>query len=140
MPPIVREIISAGVDWISEDVLAKIVFSAEETMKLGNIAEFSGKGHETIVVPLKSKPTNPCVVNLFPNGKAECKDCPGYSSMSICSHVLIACKEKCHLAKYLKWLVATKRKTGGVNYSKAITYGMPAGRGNKGSQPPRKRS
>lgn len=29
MPPIVREIISAGFDWISEDVLAKIAFSAE---------------------------------------------------------------------------------------------------------------
>ena len=36
-------------------------------------------------------------------------------------------------------LVATKRKTGGLNYSKAITFGMPAGRGRKGERQPRSR-
>ena len=40
---------------------------------------------------------------------------------------------------YLKWLVANKRKNGGLNYSKAITFGMPAGRGRKGERPPRSR-
>ena len=39
----------------------------------------------------------------------------------------------------MKWLVATKRKTGGLNYSKAITFGMPAGRGRKGERQPRSR-
>ena len=33
-------------------------------------------------------------------------------------------------------LAANKRKTGGLNYSKAITFGMPAGRGRKGDRPP----
>ena len=44
------------------------------------------------------------------------------------------------LDAFLKWLVTTKRKTGGINYSKAITFGMPSGRGRKPNQPPRKRS
>ena len=36
-------------------------------------------------------------------------------------------------------VVANKRKTGGLNYSKPITFGMPAGRGRKGEKPPRSR-
>ena len=35
--------------------------------------------------------------------------------------------------------MANKRKTGGLNYSKAITFGMPAGKGRKGERPPRSR-
>jgi hypothetical protein len=139
LSPVVQDIVSAGVDWISTDVLSKIVFSAEETMKKGNIAELPGTAHETIVVPSKSRPTNAHVVIVFSNGKVECKDCPGYSSLSICSHVVLACLKKGHLPKFLNWLIAAKRKTGGINYSQAITYGMPAGRGRKGSKPPRKR-
>ena len=43
------------------------------------------------------------------------------------------------LEVYPKWLMANKRKTGGLNYSKAIKFGMPAGRGRKGKRPPRSR-
>ena len=43
------------------------------------------------------------------------------------------------LEAYLKWLVTNKRKSGDLNYSKAITFGMPAGRGRKGERPPRSR-
>ena len=43
------------------------------------------------------------------------------------------------LEAYLKWLVTNKRKSGGLNYSKAITFGMPAGRGRKGERPPKSR-
>jgi hypothetical protein len=139
VPPVVQEMVSGGVDWISKDILTKIATSADETMKKGNIAELPGAAHDTIIVPSKSKPTSPHVVVLYSNGKVECKDCPGYSSLSICSHVLVACLKKGHLAKYLKWLTAAKRKKGGVNYSQAITFGMPAGRGRKGSKAPRKR-
>ena len=35
--------------------------------------------------------------------------------------------------------MANKRKTGGLSYSKAITYGMPAGRGRKGERQSRSR-
>ena len=139
LPSVVKDIVSAGIDWISTDVLTKMVFSAEETIKRGNIAELPGTAHETIVVPSKSRPTNPHVLIMFANGKVECRDCPGYSSLSICSHVLVACLKKGHLEKFLKWLIAAKRKTGGINISQAVTYGMPAGRGRKGNKAPRKR-
>ena len=139
LPSVVKDIVSAGIDWISTDVLMKMVFSAEETIKRGNIAELPGTAHETIVVPSKSRPTNPHVLIMFANGKVECRDCPGYSSLSICSHVLVACLKKGHLEKFLKWLIAAKRKTGGINISQAVTYGMPAGRGRKGNKAPRKR-
>ena len=76
---------------------------------------------------------------MFANGKVECRDCPGYSSLSICSHVLVVCLKKGHLQKFLKWLIAAKQKTGGINFSQAVTYGMPAGRGRKGNKAPRKR-
>jgi hypothetical protein len=41
---------------------------------------------------------------------------------------------------FLRWLVTSKRKTGGVNYSEAISFGMPKGRGRKGEAAPRKRN
>ena len=43
------------------------------------------------------------------------------------------------LLLYIKWLVANKRKTSRLNYSNAITFGMPAGRGRKGERQPRSR-
>ena len=112
LPSVVKDIVSARIDWISTDALTKMVFSAEETIKRGNIAELPETAHETIVVPSKSRPTNSHVLKLimFANGKV---DCPGYSSLSICSHVLVACLKKGHLEKFLKSLIATKRKTGG---------------------------
>ena len=39
----------------------------------------------------------------------------------------------------MKWLVANKRKTGRLNYSKVITFRTPAGRGRKGERLPRNR-
>ncbi len=41
---------------------------------------------------------------------------------------------------YLSWLVSSQRRSGGINISKAITYGMPRGRGQKGNKAPRKKS
>ena len=43
------------------------------------------------------------------------------------------------LEVYLKWLVANKRNTGGLNYSRAIAFGMPTGRDRKGERQPRSR-
>ena len=59
LPSVVKDIVSAGIDWISTDVLTNMVFSAEQTIKRENIAELPGTAHETIVVPSKSRPTNP---------------------------------------------------------------------------------
>lgn len=37
---------------------------------------------KTVVVPSKSNPRDPHVVNLFVNGKAECAKCPGPAEFS----------------------------------------------------------
>ena len=71
--------------------------------------------------------------------KVECQDCLGYAATSICAHAFAASVKKGNLDVYLKWLVANNKKSGGINYSKAITYGIPAGRGRKGGRPPRSR-
>ena len=41
--------------------------------------------------------------------------------------------------EFLRWLARSKRNKGGINYSKAITFGMPEGRGRKGEKSPRKK-
>ena len=48
--------------------------------------------------------------------------------------------KKSRLMDFLRWLVTSKRKTDGVNYSEAISFGMPKGRGRKGEAAPRKRN
>ncbi len=40
---------------------------------------------------------------------------------------------------YLSWLVSSQRRSGGINISKAITYGMPHGRGKKEIKHPGKK-
>ena len=42
--------------------------------------------------------------------------------------------------QHLRWFVNSQRRTGGINLSKAITHGIPQGRGKKVNQAPRKRS
>ena len=82
----------------------------------------------------------PHVVIVYANGKCECQDCLGYSSAFVCAHTVASSVKVGRLDAFLKWLVTTKRKTGGINYSKAITHGMLAGGGKKPNQAPRKRS
>lgn len=80
------------------------------------------------------------MVNLFANGKDECAKCPGFAAFSICAHTLAACLAIDRLKDFLRWLVSTKRNSGGINLSAAVAYGMPKGRGRKGERAPRKRS
>ena len=141
IPSVVKEMILAGVDWITSDILKKIALSAEDKLHDDcTIVEVpTTAAHETVIVPSKSNPTKPHIVTVYSNGKVVCQDCASYSAISLCSHVLAACLKKQRLNNYLKWLTSTKRKTGGINYTSAITYGMPAGRGRKGNKAPRKR-
>ena len=117
---------------------------AEELNKQGKVTEIpAAAAYDTLIIPSKSKPTKPHIIVLYANGKVECQDCPGYAASSICAHAVAACLKKSmksSLDVYLQlWLVANKRKSGGLNYSKAITFGMPAGRGRKGERAPRSR-
>ena len=80
------------------------------------------------------------IIVVYPNGKVECQDCQGrYSASYLCAHAVAASLKRGTFEAYLKWLVANKRTTGGLNYSKAITFGMPAGRGRKGERQSRSR-
>ena len=137
--PLLRRLVDAKIDWIPQDVLQSI---AEKAISLEDSTHpLPGAEIETVIVPSKSTPKKPNVVLFYANGKSECQDCPGYSSQSsLCAHTLAACLKVQRLDEYLKWLLMTQRKTGGINYTKAITHGMPAGRGRKPNEKPRKRT
>jgi len=57
--------------------------------------------NETVIVPSKSNPRDPHVVNLFANGKADCAKGPGFVAFSICAHTLAACLAIDHLKEFL---------------------------------------
>ena len=135
-----QQILSAGVDWITPDVIRLIAQKGEHLQRKGKVTQVpAASAYTTLIIPSKSKPTKPHIIVVYPNGKVECKDCQGYSASSLCAHVVAESLKLGTLEAYLKWLVASKRKTGGINYSRAITHGMPAGRGRKGERQPRSR-
>ena len=128
-----HQIVSTGVDWITKDVLKVVTSKAEELNKQGKVTAIpAAAAYNTLIIHSKSKPTKPHIIVLYANGKVECQDCPGYAASSICAHAVAAFLKKSSLDVYLQWLVANKRKSGGVNYSQAITFGMPGGRARKG--------
>ncbi len=132
--PLLQRFAEVGVDWIARDVLFHIVNKAAGLEE--KLTQLPGTELETFVVPSSSNPKKPHVVVFMANGKCECQDCPGYSSLSICAHAVAVSLKLQRLDAYLKWLVTKHRKTGGVSYSRAITYGMPKGRGRKPNQAP----
>lgn len=133
---IMHEFLQAGIDWIPRQLLSTVINKA---LSLSNKAgAVIPQSTDTIVVESTSNPRKPHVVNLFPNGKAECADCPGFASSSICAHSLVAFMKQGRIKEFISWLARTKRNTGGINFSNAITFGMPKGRGKKGERAPRK--
>jgi len=70
-------------------------------------------------------------------GRFSCDNCPNYKSLGICSHT-VAVAEVNHV---LPQFIACLNKGKGVrpNLTKLLTSDMPAGRGRKGNQAPRKR-
>ena len=133
-----QQILSAGVDWITPDVLKVIVHKGEAVLKEGKVTKLlAASAYDTLIIPSKSKPTN--IIVVYPNGKVECQDCQEYSASYLCAHAVAASLKRGTLEVYLKWLVANKRNTGGLNYSRAIAFGMPTGRGRKGERQPRSR-
>ena len=137
--PVVNDRIDAGVDWIARDLLSSMVTKAQSLVDEDGqvIAQASG----TYIVASQSNVRMPHVVNVFPNGMTKCdSNCPAYASQKICKHTLaVNIKEKT-MAEYVRWFVSSQRRSDGVNLSKAITFGMPQGRGKKGNRAPRKKS
>ena len=137
--PLLRRLVNAKIDWIPQGVLRSITEKA--IILESSTHPLPGAEIETVIVSSKSALKKPKVALFYANGKSECQDCPGYSfQSSLCAHTLAACLKVKRLDEYLKWLVMTQPKTGGINYTKAITHGMPAGRGRKPNEKPRKRA
>ena len=136
--PLMDEFIQAGIDWIPRDILSSIVKKARSlSAKPGCVTLQS---QETLVVASSSNPRKPHIVNMFPNGKAVCSDCPGFTASPICTHAVAAALTMKTAKEFIRWLSRSKRNSGGINYSKAITFGMPDGRGHKGGKRPRKKN
>ena len=63
-------------------------------------------------------------------------DCLNYKSLGICSHCVVVAELNNQLDKFVASFTKSKRK---LNFTEVAIHGMPAGRGRKGSQPPRKK-
>lgn len=84
-----QQILSAGVDLITPDVLKCIAHKAEGLISEGKIMELPAASvHATIIIPSRSKPTKPHIIVKYANGKVECQDCQGYSASCLCAHAL----------------------------------------------------
>ena len=137
--PICAEMVDGGVDWIPRSILDALVEKAVQFLKTpGALVEQS---RDTIVAASNSDPRKPHIVNFFANGRVECNNCPGYSSLAVRAHVAAACMKTNRPKNFLHWLVRSKRAKGctRVNLSKAVTFGMPKGRGRKGEKAPQKK-
>ena len=131
-----RLFVEAQIDWLPRDILASITTKAIALKD--SVYPLPGSPVETVIVPSNSNPKKPHIVVFSANGKCECQDCEGYSASFVCAHAIPASAKINRLDGYLRWLATTKRKTGGINFSKAITHGMPTGREKKPNQAPRK--
>lgn len=135
--PLLIEMVQAGIDWIPRNILSSIIQKALSLA--GKSGALSNQSEDTVVVASATNPRKPHIVNFFGNGKTDCTECPGYSSLSICAHSMAACLKTNRTKQFIRWLACSKRNKGGINYSKAVTYGMPKGRGKKGEKAPRKK-
>ena len=132
-----QELIRGGVDWIPCALLSTMVSQAVglTATPLGIASQSS----DTFVVASSSDPRKPHIVNIFPNGKTDCSDCPRFKASSVCKHTIAVFAKLGRMDHLIAWLARTKRGKRGINFSKAITHGMPEGRGKKGNLAPKKR-
>ncbi len=126
---VMATLLTAGVDWIPHDLLLAITKKALRIKD--SVTILPNSELLTAVVPSTSNPKKPHVVVFSANGKWECQDCPSYSASSLCAHAIAASLKSGNTKEYVTWFVTKKRKTAGINYSKAITYGLPNDRGRK---------
>ena len=129
--------VEAQIDWLPRDILASI--TTKVIALKDSVYPLPCSPVETVIIPSHSNPKKPHIVALSANGKCECQNCEGYSASLVCAHAIAASAKINRLDSYLRWLATTKWKTGGINFSKAITHGMATGRVKKPNQAPRKR-
>ena len=81
--------------------------------------------------------SHPHLVTKGKNGAYHCDaDCVNYRSMKLCSHVVAVAEVNGELSEFVETF---SRKQQHPNYTRLALHGMPAGRGRKGQQSPRKR-
>ena len=86
-----QQILSAGVDWITPDVIRLIAQKGEHLQKEGKVTQVpAASAYTTLIIPSKCKPTKRHIIVVYPNGKVECQDCQGYSASSLCAHAVAA--------------------------------------------------
>ena len=67
-----QQILSAGVDWITLDVLKFTAHKAEGLISEGKITELPvASAHATIIIPSRSKPAKPHIIVEYGNEKVE---------------------------------------------------------------------
>ena len=98
--PLLQRFADFGVDWIARDVLLHILNKAAALE--GKLTRLPGTELETFDVPSSSNIKKPHVVVFMANGKCECQDCPGYSSLSLCAHAVAVSLKLQRLETYLK--------------------------------------
>ena len=135
--PLTQELVRGGVDWIPRALLSTMVNQAITLTTTPSA--ITNQSSDTFVVASSSDPRKPHIVNIFPNGKTDCSDCPGFKASSLCKHTIAVFSKLKRIDELIGWLARTKRGKRGINFSKVITHGMPEGRGKKGNLAPRKR-
>ena len=134
-----QRILSAGVDWITPDVLKLIAHKGEVVLKEGKVTELPATSvYDTLIIPSNSKPTKPHISVVYPNGKVECQDCQGYSASYLCAHAVAASLKRGTLEVYLNWLVANKRNTGGLQLQQSHRLWNASWKRQEGRTPAKK--
>ena len=134
-----QRILSAGVDWITPDVLKLIAHKGEAVLKEGNVTELPAtSAYDTLIIPSNSKPTKPHIIVVYPNGKVECQDCQGYSASYLCAHAVAASLKRGTLEVYSNWLVANKRNTGGLQLQQSHRLWNASWKRQEGRTPAKK--
>ena len=88
------------------------------------VLSHSGK-HPHLVLPCRS------------SGFKCYSDCANFKSLGICSHTVVVAHLNDQLSEFVTRFKKAKKQP---NLMKLAVHGMPAGRGKKGSRPPRKRA
>ena len=134
-----QRILSAGVDWITPDVLKLIAHKGEAVLKEGKVTKLPAtSAYDTLIIPSNSKPTKPHIIVVYPNGKVECQDCQEYSASYLCAHAVAASVKRGTLEVYLKWLVANKRNTGGLQLQQSHRLWNASWKRQEGRTPAKK--
>lgn len=136
--PIDFETVAASVT-IPLPVLRGIWQKAEGLLSLPeNISLAPGHPAKARMVVSHSGKRPHLVVPAGKSGQFKCDvECLNFKSVGLCSHTVAVAHVNNSLQQLIAWFVKTKKPP---NFTTVATHSMPAGRGRKGSQAPRKRS